>query len=138
MALWKKKCNQLTQDENSSFRFILYYKVNKLSSNADILTGSRLIQILCIFYSWKSDVSKISLAVNIHVSILQFFFLNWTIEYFHVTSRRPWKGAHVGVSTNPSGIELCSHANAFFCFGWKTCLFITWVKTLNYKHTVLN
>ena len=35
--LFGKKCNQLT---------ILYYKVNKLSSNADILTSLRLIEIL--------------------------------------------------------------------------------------------
>ena len=32
--------------------------------------------------------------------------------------------------TNPLGIELYSYANVFFCFGWKTCSLITWVKTL--------
>ena len=32
--------------------------------------------------------------------------------------------------TNPSWIELYSYANVFFCFSWKTCSLITWVKTL--------
>ena len=32
--------------------------------------------------------------------------------------------------TNPPGIGLYSYGNAFFCFGWKTCSLITWVKTL--------
>ena len=51
--------------------------------------------------------------------------------------RRPYwfppnkkKGGHIGVPTNPPGIELYSHADIFFCFSWKTCSFITWVKTL--------
>ena len=30
----------------------------------------------------------------------------------------------------PPGIELCSYANVFSCFGWKACSLITWVKTL--------
>ena len=33
---------------------------------------------------------------------------------------------------NPPGIELYSYANVFFCFGWKTCSLIDWVKTLLY------
>ena len=33
--------------------------------------------------------------------------------------------------TNPLGIELCSYANIFFCFGWKTCSLVKWVETLN-------
>ena len=31
--------------------------------------------------------------------------------------------------TNPPGLELYSCGNAFFCFGWKTCSLIKWVKT---------
>ena len=32
---------------------------------------------------------------------------------------------------NPPGIYLYYYANVFFCFRWKTCLLVTWVKTNN-------
>ena len=36
------------------------------------------------------------------------------------------------LQTNPPGIELCYHANVFFCFGGKTWLLITRVQTLHH------
>ena len=40
--------------------------------------------------------------------------------------------------TNPQGIELYSYAKVFFCFGWKTCSLITWVKTLYSTKTAIS
>ena len=41
------------------------------------------------------------------------------------------KAAMLVPRPNPPGIELYYYANASFCFRWKTCLLITWVKTNN-------
>ena len=53
-------------------------------------------------------------------------FTFWTIVCFHVTSRRRC----FFFLANPLGIELYCYAKVFFCFGWKTCSLIMWVKTL--------
>ena len=41
------------------------------------------------------------------------------------------KAAMLVPQPNPPAIELYYYANASFCFRWKTCLLITWVKTNN-------
>ena len=40
------------------------------------------------------------------------------------------KAAMLVSPINPPGIEFYSYANVSFCFVWKTCSLVTWVKTL--------
>ena len=61
------------------------------------------------------------------------------IEWFHMIVAMLVfvnKGAAVMLVSpmNPPWLKLYSYANVFFCFGWKTCSLVTWVKTL-YTYT---
>lgn len=72
--------------------------------------------------------STIELIVNIKrlLNLPSRLFLQWVQWIVHVTLTI---FGHVVIPNSP-GIEVYSHANAFFCFVRKTCSLSRWVRTL--------